>query len=392
LKINPKSFSFAGTKDKRATTVQRIAVYKENAMKLASLNKKLNGMKVGDFSYEKTKLSLADSQGNHFKIAMRHVQIDKEQTFYDSLESLKTKGFINYYGMQRFGTRSVSTYTVGIAILSNNFEKACSLILGLNEIEKPEMVEARNLWLEHKDAKGALAKFPKHCIAERCILESIIAQKDKINYLNCIQKIPRNLRLMYAHSYQSLVWNNVASFRYQKYGMDVVVGDLVQKEFEDPIHVTEETISQYSIYEVVLPIPGHSVKYPQNQVFEKYKEFMAKDGFDPLSMTSKIHENNLPGSYRKIICKPRNVSGKLIHYDDDETFFIKNDLDILENKPDIVYPTSKCITNKDGDKIAIIVEFTLGSSQYATMALREMTKEETSSSYHSSLSQNLTES
>ena len=40
-------------------------------------------------------------------------------------------------------------------------------------------------------------------------------------------QIPRNNRLMYIHSYQSVVWNTMVSRRIEAFGLKAVEGDLV---------------------------------------------------------------------------------------------------------------------------------------------------------------------
>lgn len=46
-----------------------------------------------------------------------------------SLESLRDNGFLNYFGMQRFGTSTVLTHTIGCAIMKKRYEEASDLIL-----------------------------------------------------------------------------------------------------------------------------------------------------------------------------------------------------------------------------------------------------------------------
>jgi len=45
------------------------------------------------------------------------------------MESLSNRGFINYFGMQRFGNSHVSTFEIGVEILKNNWEKVTDLLL-----------------------------------------------------------------------------------------------------------------------------------------------------------------------------------------------------------------------------------------------------------------------
>lgn len=48
------------------------------------------------------------------------------------------------------------------------------------------------------------------------------------HWLLCLQ-IPHNTLLMYLHSYQSLIWNKMVSWRLSECGLTPVVGDLVRK-------------------------------------------------------------------------------------------------------------------------------------------------------------------
>jgi tRNA pseudouridine13 synthase len=85
------------------------------------------------------------------------------------------------------------------------------------------------------------------------------------------------MRLMYLHAYQSFVWNEAVSKRIELFGMTPCVGDLVQPvkslktrtgdknaDSETVFYITAENIDKFSIEDVVLPLPGHSVLYPEN--------------------------------------------------------------------------------------------------------------------------------
>lgn len=79
--------------------------------------------------------------------------------------------------MQRFGTASVPTHTIGLAFLKSEWQKAVDLILSKRAGEHPDVVAAREAWLLHGDLETALELMPRRVVAERCILESFQKQK-----------------------------------------------------------------------------------------------------------------------------------------------------------------------------------------------------------------------
>ncbi|MCO5550021.1 hypothetical protein L7F22_003498 [Adiantum nelumboides] len=129
LGMQPKSFGIAGTKDKRAVTTQRVTVFKQQASRLAALNKKLYGIKVGNYSYVDKAIVLGELSGNEFTITLRGVAAECDEIIKEAAISFGKSGFINYFGLQRFGTGSVPTFTVGAALLRGQWEAAVNLIL-----------------------------------------------------------------------------------------------------------------------------------------------------------------------------------------------------------------------------------------------------------------------
>ncbi|KAJ3105781.1 multisubstrate pseudouridine synthase 7 [Phlyctochytrium planicorne] len=412
-----KAYTFAGTKDKRGVTVQRVTghkVLKESLIRAAPM---LRGVKLGNFRYVPDAVKLGDLRGNHFVITLRNVQAKSEvnepleNLVNSSMTSLKEKGFVNFYGMQRFGTRSISTHTVGVAMLAERWDVAVDLILMPKGDDREDLARAREHWASHRDPAAALDMFPRNSVAERAVLLSLVKQKGKNNYFQALSCIPRNLRLMYIHAVQSYVWNHMASERINRFGTRVVVGDLVvvqkpegekimpvqideqdtedgdgmtahdsrlSRMFEVEYITTQEEADKRSINEVVLPLPGYTVKYPKNEIGELYASFMATFGLDPHKMKRKNREISLSGDYRRLLTKPDNVKWNIYSYNDPDVPLSLTDVDVLEGKP-------APISVDGGSKIGMVCEFTLESSCYATMALREILKADTSAGFQTEL-------
>lgn len=380
LHTKSQLFSYAGTKDRRATTIQRLCVQNMLSKRVQGVNSRLKNIVLGNFSYSQQGLSLGDLSGNEFTIVIRNVLSEDNVT--KACLSLREKGFINYFGLQRFGTGAVPTHIIGKALLTEQYEEAVNMILTHRQNEdNPQFGEhaAKKIWTETKDLESAKKAVKSNYSIEGKILESLSNQNQK-NFLGAIQRIPRNMRLLYLHSYQSLVWNKVVSRRIMDNGFQVCVGDLVlNKEkdtrgFEDVLMLTENNImsKNYNIFDIVLPLPGYDMKYPGNNMEEYYKMLLQQDGLDLNNMRRKQKDFSLSGSYRNIVVKPKNVKWEIINYSDFKISLIQNDYEKLTN-------TSPVVENKESGKFkALKLQMTLPPSSYATSALREVIDHEAS--------------
>ncbi|EPS25140.1 hypothetical protein POX_c03542 [Penicillium oxalicum] len=443
MKMNPKAFQFAGTKDRRGVTAQRACVLRVQAERLANMNKSLRNAHVGDFEYRKHGLELGDLGGNEFVITLRDCEfpgVDMQdpaaavskasELVGTSLKNLHDRGYFNYYGLQRFGTFSTRTDTIGVKMLQDDFKGAAEAILhysphvlaaaqegesstALISSDDKARAEAIHIFQTTHKVNDALAKLPRKFSAEASIIRHLGRVRN--DYVGALMSIPRNLRLMYVHAYQSLVWNFAASERWRLYGDKVVEGDLVivsehkDKEGGDEaaansgvdedgeviilpqgedsalaaedafiraraLTAEEAASGKYSIFDVVLPQPGFDVIYPANQMTDFYKTFMASEqggGLDPFNMRRKNKDTSLSGGYRKVFSRMGpNFSHEIKLYSEDNEQFVQTDLERLNGSAE----SDKSASSGNGTKLAVVLKFQLGSSQYATMALRELTK------------------
>ncbi|KAM3869805.1 pseudouridylate synthase 7 homolog [Diretmus argenteus] len=369
LRLRPNMFSYMGTKDKRAITVQEIAVLKITAERLAHLNKCLMNFKLGNFCYKNHPLKLGELQGNHFTVVIRNISGTDEQ-LQQALTSLKETGFINYYGMQRFGTTAVPTHHVGRAILKNNWSEVVDLILKPRPgAEKGYLVRCREEWAKTQDPEAALKKLPVTRCVEGQLLRGL-SKFGKKNIVTAFGLIPRNNRLMYIHSYQSVVWNTMVSRRIEAFGLKAVEGDLVLRG-GTAYELSAEEAESHSIHDIVMPLPGFDVIYPSHHVGKGYREMLSADGLDIDKMRHKVKDYSLAGTYRRILIRPSDVSWEVVQYDDPRISLVHTDVEKLENKPAPVF-------NKEGKYRALRMEFSLPPSTYATMAIREVLKMDTS--------------
>ena len=383
-----KHFGFAGTKDRRGRTTQRVSVSMVSAEQIVGAAKQINRIEVGNFSYEKNEIKLGDLAGNRFEIGVRNV--DPELSSYllqPVMESFRKTGFINYFGTQRFGTQGVPTHEIGKELIKGNYSTVIDLILKPRESESMlPLKQAREVWRDEQDANKAL-QILRSNRKDRTIEGKLLlglSRRHKNDSIGALNEIPRHQRLLYVHALQSYIWNKVVSKRIQVFGTKVLKGDLVSSREEaveggagankeELVEVVED-VSKVDIHDVILPIPGTKVRFPDNEIKSWYEEFLAEDGLTLESFDSSVKDYKLPGDYRRLIIKPTDVDWELKSYTDPTTDLILSDWEKMKN------PEADATDKSEGESKALIIKFSLPSSSYATMALREIMKIETDKS------------
>lgn len=197
----------------------------------------------------------------------------------------------------------------------------------------------------------------------------------------------------------------MASERLDKYGNTVVAGDLVldcgveqpQQSCSDDEHrevkvkvLTDEEAKsgKYTMFDVVLPLPGSESIYPSNEIAESYRKALEKDGLSTEILIKRRGTYSVRGGYRNVIVRPGAVEWKVVYYTDPIQKLIETDADRVKKVPPMAeHRTPAEVPIKEGEVLrkALCIGFNLQSCAYATMCYRELLKKPTSQSYQTNL-------
>lgn len=373
LRVPDGTLSVAGVKDKRAVTTQRVTGFKVLAERVAGLQPRLAGsMLFGNFRYVAENLQLGDHGANHFGIVVRELTVADDAVLVEACDALRELGFLNYFGLQRFGMAGVGTTTsdIGRFMLQRDYRGAVRALLGERPSDTPEMTAARRLFLEHNDIAGACAKLASNraLATEHAVLAALA--KKPTDFLHALNTVPRSIRLMYLHAWQSHVFNAALSDRIQRFGRAPVVGDLVWADSaaQTVRVVTDADIAAgaLSLSDVVLPVIGHSTVLPEHAVADVYRAALGVSKLDPDSFRGVF---DLAGVYRAIVTRPINFTYRIARY---------SDITLPLIRTPFVPADAPLGDDANGTHRALVLDFTLPPSTYATMLFRELMRSGTS--------------
>lgn len=137
-----------------------------------------------------------------------------------------------------------------------------------------------------------------------------------------------------------------------------------------PLTQADLDASTYTIYDVVLPMPGFAVTYPSGELGDVYRRVILEDGVDPDQMWRKQKEYSLAGTYRHVVHKPAHVAYKLVVSTSTEQDLAQSDEDKLVGKPDL--PVDEYDPESGlapGQSLNLQIELELGSSTCQRLSL-----------------------
>jgi tRNA pseudouridine13 synthase len=228
LRISQKRFGWAGTKDKRAVTVQRISIMNLDEAELKRIT--LPGLKIKVLGRTNRSVGLGDLLGNRFRITIRDLACPEPGATLARIteETMQQKGVPNYFGVQRFGETRPVTHKVGEALARGKIEEAVYIYLALPFSGEPERTrEARERLWASRDIPSALKDFPEYLHHEVAMLNYLAEHPG--DYAHSFDVLSVNLKRLFVHAYQSYLFNKILSHRLDaKLELDrAIEGDVV---------------------------------------------------------------------------------------------------------------------------------------------------------------------
>ncbi|MDX1610831.1 MAG: tRNA pseudouridine(13) synthase TruD [Candidatus Thermoplasmatota archaeon] len=207
LGVNERRVFFSGSKDKRAVTVQNVAIPAplERVEQVS-----IPGVEILSTKRVDRAPKLGEHTGNAFTIRIREmdVPLDEAETSAREVASeiLSAGGFPNFFGPQRFGSVRPVTHLVGKALVHEGpLEALWTYIAHPSELDPPRLAEPRAQLWEERDPALALEVLPERLDYERQLAGALAKHPD--DPVQALDALPRNLQRMFVGAYQSYLFN-----------------------------------------------------------------------------------------------------------------------------------------------------------------------------------------
>ena len=280
--------------------------------------------------------------GNEFSIKIVDINTNEIEEKIEAIKrELMEKGTPNFFGLQRFGSIRYITHEVGKMIVKGRFEDAFWIYVAKPfEGESKEVKKIREELWNMRDEKFGLRELPKHLRYERLLLQKLREGKDEEEAL---LSLPKNLKMMFVHAYQSYIFNLLLSERIAEFESlkkiedEDIVSFVSFKQNKKRYYFFKE---DYSIVKsntkrrikflidkrraaLALPLPGYETKV-EGWCKEKLNEILEKEEVKLKDFKNKYKEFSSKGSFRSadILAEWTNLSYEIEKNDVKFNFYL----------------------------------------------------------------------
>lgn len=204
LGIELSRITYAGLKDGRALTAQRISLNSVSPEQVLSTS--LPKVFLKNLHWRHGMRSTGELDGNRFRIIVRCPKVD-ETAFLGRIHRLTEEGFLNFFSLQRFGSRLIS-HELGHLLLRGETETAIRRFLcETNDHETRLMSSLRNraaaVWKDWPAMKQIFEEYPYFCQNEVALLTALSEGQP---FEQALEAIPTQTK-MFISAFESYIFN-----------------------------------------------------------------------------------------------------------------------------------------------------------------------------------------
>jgi tRNA pseudouridine13 synthase len=319
LRISYKRFSYAGIKDRRALTSQRVTLYRGTHDEL--VDRDIPKIRILHPHRVPKPILPGTHYGNRFRISIRDLEVteETERRIAEISNCYQQRGgILNFFGPQRFGIVNPTTHLIGKQIILGNLEKAIHILTrSPDETPQPseEKTEETELFSQSRQHKNRSY--------ERAVTHYLT--KHPGDFQGCLRVLPKGLTRLYIHAYQSYLFNRAVSERV-KQGISLTqpcIGDFVMPvpgEIYSTRMVTRKTLAsarqkvQNGQGKIVIPIIGYDFTNivfngPMGEILDK---LITDEQVGPANFRiTHIPELSSRGSFRPLLVNPIDLHSSI---------------------------------------------------------------------------------
>lgn len=251
-RIDRQRISYAGLKDRHASTSQYISIFRGPQRNLT--HQRIRVTYLGQAPEPFTAQFL---KGNRFRLTIRDLSPPQIETAVAALEEVGRDGVPNYFDDQRFGSVSTGGEFMARALLEGRHEDALRLALTSayefdRRAQKREKAILRAHWGDWAKCKELLDRSHARSLVD-------YLQGHPEDFRGAIERFRPELRGLFLSAYQSHLWNRMLAAWLQEFlGPEQIV--MVSLRLGDaPFHRNLDEIQRSELGELRLPLPSARV-------------------------------------------------------------------------------------------------------------------------------------